>query len=358
MQQVLYCFFELLKSSLTGKNIKIPKLKDEEWNELFELSMKQSVAGLIADALQSQPKELAPYKPTLFKFIAIQNKIKNRNELVSHRTKEISLYFTSQGFKNCILKGQSVARLYPNPNSRCPGDIDLWVSGSPNEIIDFIRNRYDNIEYPTYLHIGIKAFDDVEVEVHFRPSRSFNPWINLKLQRFFRKNAEEQFNNSPVQGFNSPTIKFDAIYSLSHIFRHFIYNGIGIRQIVDYFFILRSLPVGDRKWVIENLSTLKMIRFFKATEWVLQKVLDLENEYLLCTPDEEFGRAIINEIIKTGNFGKYDKRMKISSHMRRFNARLSRQYQLVKYCPNEVLWMPIYYIKDFFNIHLSSFKRH
>ena len=84
-----------------------------------------------------------------------------------------------------ILKGQGVATLYDAPLHRLSGDIDIWVSGTKEEILDHVR-KYKEPDEVEYHHVDFNILDNVEIEVHFFPTFSFNPVANLRVKRWIR----------------------------------------------------------------------------------------------------------------------------------------------------------------------------
>ena len=68
---------------------------------------------------------------------------------------------------------------------------------------------------------------------------------NARLQRWFGRNADMQCSNvvSLPDGAGEiavPTTSFNVIYQLSHLYHHFFDEGIGMRQIIDYFLVVND----------------------------------------------------------------------------------------------------------------------
>ena len=139
------------------------------------------------------------------------------------------------------MKGQGNTLLYPNPYSRIPGDIDIWVEGGDKRVISFVRSISPH-EKACYHHIEFPSYKGVEVEVHYRPSFLLCFWHNRKLQKYYERVKEEQFSHRVMlaeQGeIAIPTVEFNLIFQLTHIFSHLMNEGIGLRQLVDYYYVL------------------------------------------------------------------------------------------------------------------------
>ena len=131
--------------------------------------------------------------------------------------------------------------MYPNPYSRTPGDIDIWVEGEDKRVISFVRSISPH-EKACYHHIEFPSYKGVEVEVHYRPSFLLCFWHNRKLQKYYERVKEQQFSHRVMLGEQGeiaiPTAEFNLIFQLTHIYSHLMNEGIGLRQLVDYYYVL------------------------------------------------------------------------------------------------------------------------
>lgn len=338
-------FKKLLLTSVGADKSKLV-FTEKEWLYCLEEAQKQSIAGVLFPVVKDNllDENGGRIEPLFNEWLGliVQTDCLNRN--LNEKAKSLTRIFKSWDFQTCILKGQGVATLYPEPSLRQSGDIDIWVRGKQNDIIKRLREQFIGITNIDYVHSGITIFNDVNVEVHFRPSWLYNPFTNRKLQRFFKCQAEEQFGNKDEKlGFAHPTIAFNLVYSLIHINRHIFEEGIGLRQILDYYYILKHSNKQERDDAFQTLQSLHLRRFVSAVMFVLQETFGLDGEYLLCQPDIKEGQFLLDEIMRGGNFGQYDDRNKwfdVNQRFMRglFNAKRNLRY-LVHY-PNEVLWIP------------------
>ena len=239
-------FFELIQISLGNKEgvEKIPS--ESEWKRLFDLACKQSLASILLiglDKVLSQPGVAKP--KLLFEWIGIQQVSETQNKLQNKRCQELCEIFKSAGFRSTVLKGQGTALYYDKPEYRQCGDIDIWVSKDGrwladdvrSEVLQLVKEKGYHIGHVDIKHSDIDFFGDVPVEVHFLPSWMYCPSTNKRLQRFFKEKAERQFANVDEKlGFAHTTIDFDLVYSMVHIYRHIFSEGIGLRQLVDYYY--------------------------------------------------------------------------------------------------------------------------
>ena len=126
--------------------------------------------------------------------IAHAIQLEQRNELINLRAQQLTKFFKDGGFRTCVLKGQGIALLYPNPKRMLCGDIDLWVEGKRDDVVNYMRSKGVKVYDVHLVHATAEFFKDVPVEIHFRPSWMYNPFLDGKLQAFFASQASEQFS--------------------------------------------------------------------------------------------------------------------------------------------------------------------
>ena len=340
-------FFELIQVSL-GKRQSLSRIPSgEEWQLMFAMADIQAVAGiafLALERLASQGQK--PPTDILLEWIGISEQIKHENQLVNKRCKDIEGILSSNGFKCCVLKGQGTALYYQNSQYRQSGDIDVWVKGDREEILNFARKNGYHIGHIDIKHSDIDFFEDVPVEVHFIPSWMFSPFKNKRLQKFFTEQADNQFRNKDVEaGFTHTTIEFDLVYSLVHIYRHVFEEGVGLRQLLDYYHILIHSDLQQREDALIVLKSLGMSSFVGGVMYVLQKCFMLDTDLVLCEVNEQHGEFLLSEILISGNFGHYDTRYGFHGKEERFRNGLiamKRDMRYLCYYPSEVMWMPFW----------------
>ena len=400
-------FFQLLRLAIGSSEV-IPHIEKEEWRDIYEMARKQSLLGVIFDGVQKM-SDVAKLKgesmemdvDLLMTWMGKSKQIEKRNHQLDEAVVKVSAWFQKKCFRTCILKGQGNALMYPHPAHRTPGDIDLWVSGKPSDVIRFVHSIAPD-EKASYHHIDFPAFNGIPVEVHYRPCYLQNPLHNHRLQRFFEKYAEEQFSNEVALGDGKiaiPTASFNAVYQLVHIYNHLFQEGIGLRQIVDYYFVidkwhtdltdstdisrrmdnryhtdLVSPSVADLQFTDSELNSKKQYavrkaksvesvrsvcekelkclglwKFAGAVMYVLHEALGLSEEKIIAPIDEKRGRMLLEEILAGGNFGQHDGRYGFGHGAIGHNLqRLCRDGRLVKYYPAEALSEPIFRMWHFF----------
>ena len=235
-------FIDFLRFCI-GSVKEIPgSLKEADWQELYAIAKKQCLVGILFDGIKKLPAEhVGMKKDLLLQWMAESQMLENANVRLNDAAIQVSEWFRKKGFRTCILKGQGNALMYPNPYSRTPGDIDIWVEGGDKRVISFVRSISPH-EKACYHHIEFPSYKGIEVEVHYRPSFLLCFWHNRKLQKYYERVKEEQFSHRVMLGEQGeiaiPTAEFNLIFQLTHIYAHLMNEGIGLRQLLDYYYVL------------------------------------------------------------------------------------------------------------------------
>ena len=368
MKKQLQIFFDFLRFCI-GSAKDIPdSLKEADWKELYRIAQKQCLVGILFDGILRLPSsDVGISRDLLLQWMAESQMLEKANVRLNDAAIQVSEWFRKKGFRTCILKGQGNALMYPNPYSRTPGDIDIWVEGGDKRVISFVRSISPH-EKACYHHIEFPSYKGVEVEVHYRPSFLQCFWHNRKLQKYYERVKEKQFSHRVMLGEQGeiaiPTAEFNLIFQLTHIFSHLMNEGIGLRQLLDYYFVLvkwhtdltnltdsnKSLPQmtqinTDLDTLRHELKYLGLWKFAQAVMYVLHEVFGLSEDRMIAPMDEREGRFLLDEIMRGGNFGQYDDRMgsKIGeSKIHRYFRMNLRNLRFVKYYPTEALSEPLF----------------
>ena len=242
MKKQLQIFFDFLRFCIDSAKEIPDSLKETDWKEIYAIAQKQCLVGVLFDGIRKLPAEyVGMKKELLLQWMAESQMLEKTNVRLNDAAIQVSEWFRKKGFRTCILKGQGNALMYPNPNSRTPGDIDIWVEGGDKRVISFVRSISPH-EKACYHHIEFPSYKGVEVEVHYRPSFLLCFWHNRKLQKYYERVKEEQFSHRVMLGEQGeiaiPMVEFNLIFQLTHIFSHLMNEGIGLRQLVDYYYVL------------------------------------------------------------------------------------------------------------------------
>lgn len=360
-------FFDFLRFCI-GSAKEIPgSLKEVDWKKIYAIAKKQALLGVLFHGIRRLPKELAPEQKLLMQWMVMAEMIRKQNIRQFQDSAKVCMNFENKGFANCILKGQGYALLYPDPYMRTPGDIDIYLAGGRKRVMQYINKVCPN-QVMRYHHVDFPVMKTA-IEVHFTPSYMFFPIHNSRMQKWFKEVMGEQCNHrvSLPDGYGEihvPQVSFNVIYILSHLHRHIFTEGIGLRQLLDYYFVLlkwhtdltnltdsnKSLPQmtqinTDLDTLRHELKYLGLWKFAQAVMFVMKEVFGLSEDRMIVPMDEREGRFLLDEIMRGGNFGQYDTRLGSKENegkLHRYLRMSLRNLRFVKHYPTEALSEPLF----------------
>lgn len=341
-------FFELIQVAVGNRQQLSEAFSEEEWEAVFTMSKEQALRGVVFQGVNRLPAEQQVPRKLKLKWIVVVEKTAKRNEEVNKVAVNVSKQFTKAGIPNCILKGQGNALMYPHPNTRTSGDIDIWLMAHPDKIIRMVKKVLPKAK-ACYHHIDFKSIGGVPLELHYRPQFLNNLVYNARLQQWFSEKAEEQSKHlvdlpDGSGKISVPTNAFNRIFQMSHISKHVIDEGIGLRQLMDYYYLLQQGFTEEERqeeeWLLRHFGLYSVAA---AVMYVLQEVFGLKPEQMIVPVDERRGKFLLEEIMQAGNFGHFDKRVSHDGGQLQHNTnRLKRDLRLLRYFPSECLWEPVF----------------
>ena len=400
--------FELIQVAVGNQSALSSVPSQDEWQQLYGLLSKHTLLGIGYVAIQKLPREQWPPKMLVLKWTSVATAISHQNKTLNEECKSLCEEFRHDGVASVVIKGQSNIENYPEELQwyRTPGDIDLWCQARNGVEIgemvngEVVKSEFHGIagviEYckqyercrgrdipwhrVLYYHCELKSDNGIAIEPHYRISYLHSPVRNHRLQKWFKNHFDVCLKNNCQLGFPMLTSSVNVVYQLVHLYRHVFEGGIGLRQLMDYYFALRvwhndvmeckdlqtqgmwseglGTPVMSAQEVMAVLRSFGMGKFAAAVMYVLHEVFEneecrMKNEewpaelepWMICEPNEKEGRKLLEEIMKGGNFGQYDERgkeFKNGGMIKHGLWKLKRVMRLVRSYPEEALWEPVF----------------
>ena len=394
-EKIYYKFIQFALGTYEGKEfLDGSALQGFDWQRFYAFAKKQTLAGIVMDGISRLPKEVAPKLGLLRNWFIMSQNIRRQNMMMNVATAEIYNKVKAAGYDCCILKGQANAAMYADPAARTPGDVDMWVDASREEIRQLaqtLAKENGRIDEESYNHIALTT-NDISVELHYTPGFMANFTYNRRLQQWFRDSIAEQCRNMIVLPDEAgevaaPTAAFNAVYQLYHLYHHYFYEGVGLRQVVDYYYVMWNVECEMKNSSLDNsssqakprttqhstfniqhsLTRLGLWHFAGAMMYVLHEVLGLPEEKMIAPMDKKRGEMLLNDILCGGNFGHHDERHAWGRDTYDGNGfkhgalghnllRLHRDLRLLRYYPSEALSEPIFRLWHYYwrwKIHQS-----
>ena len=365
MTDIFFRFVQFALGTYEGKEfLDGSALRGFNWSAFCEFAKKQTLMGVVFDGVQRLKKDVAPPLPLLMSWFGVSQKIGQRNNVLNEATVAIYRKVVAAGYPCCILKGQGNAVLYPNPSARTPGDVDVWVDASREEIRSLAHmlaeGNNGHVDDESLNHIGLTV-NGITVELHSTPGFMASFVYNRRLQRWLRQNVGAQCRNMVALPDGAgevavPTGAFNAVYQLYHLYHHYFYEGVGLRQVVDYYFVLvknEERRVKNSIALERELKHLGLWTFAGAMMYVLHRVMGLSEDKMIAPMDSKRGQMLLDDILHGGNFGHYDQRHawgRDSFDDKGFKhgalghnlLRLHRDARLLRFYPAEALSEPVF----------------
>lgn len=356
MQQSVAILFQLLRAALHPEHPEAPQWQGSvDWAAVYRLATEQGVTAIAWDGLTRMRDEgMLSSEMDLPRTLKLQwamqvEQIEKRNLKADQAVAKVFGILKRDGFQALLLKGQGLSRLYPSPSKRISGDIDVWVFAERKVIIDYVRQERPSCR-PVYHHVDAAVGGEHSVEVHFSPTWMYGFVTNRRLKRFFSETADVQFKPSQSvciagESIPIPTATFNSVYILIHLYRHLFDEGIGVRQLLDYYYVLNHRSEIESVTCALWIKRLRLTRFAGAIAYVLNQWLDMPKDWLPIEPNETLGRPLMAEILASGNLGKFGLGISVArqpNRMKRAWMKLRRNMTFVYAYPSEVLAAPFF----------------
>lgn len=349
---------ELIRSAISGDLCSFPsEPKPEEWNALFELSKKQTVAGICFSAikdLKASGNGTTNLNRILYvSWLALSANIQKE---YNHHCKVIGTVddcLSHDGIPHYFMKGLSCGARYRHPEMRQCGDIDFVVSGKDYDRTMRSLSKIGKIDADLlHEHHGEAIVDGVVLEPHYK-MHSFENSANDRYMDFLQSwlfDNKEHRTASIGECSSIPVmpLTLESVFLLGHMVYHVYEEGLGLRQVVDYaMFLNKSYADIDKELHEEWLQKMNMKRAHKIFVRICEKYLGVSTEicgYSYSTAELKFADELMEDIMRVGNFGRAEYEFDHSSAKGALNNYLwiTRRAMRLRYlCPSEAWAWPV-----------------
>lgn len=322
-------------------------LEKKGWEYFYEYVKNQSIAGWMWDEIQiDESLSIQMPKSILKSWYTLVCKIEEKNKMIDGLCQAVIKRFEQDNIGGIIIKGQSLCHYYEHPEHRSPGDIDIWLApgiytkeGIPqslkkrrDELIKYVRFIMPETDI-CYHHAEFKQINGISIETHFTPTWLNSPVANSILQKYFSRQIINTFDKNSTTKPDSETT-FNIIFLMLHTYRHLFQEGISMKQLLDYFYVLKNATEEDKNKAWEIIKILDLNRFATALMYVMQKLFNLKEAEMFCKPNVSEGEFLLKEINEKDSFANFNKR----NHLLNFIKRTSRASALFLHYPSEAFW--------------------
>jgi len=273
-------FLRLLRAGLWERSVYLPKLPDEaSTGRLLEMGRNQAVVGLLLRSVTHLPKDQVPPSSIRMQLLAESDEIERQNLQINLVERETRAFFEEHGLHPIVQKGSQAAKHYAMPLLRQSGDIDFYLPG------ESFRQACALVPDGSLSPDGSFVFLRKGVVVELHPH-----YFDLHL-------PESQL--PPV-----PSACAELLLYSSHILKHALGAGIGIKQLCDMARALAGMEGSYDKQELEDaFRKAGLLRWHRMLCSLLVDQLDLNPKY--CLPSFKPCRySTLERIIREGgNFG-------------------------------------------------------
>lgn len=284
---------------------------DFDWEELLRLADAHAVSAVLCDIFLEY-KGIPEYIVQRIQKSAQVTVLSNYRLLFL--TKYLTEYLMEHGILAVTLKGASTASLYPVPEYRKSGDVDLLIAVQADCVraAELLQQAgFHMEEYQSALHhIEMRSMDGVSVELH---SLLAEPFENQRINRYLESLLPE-YQTHLVENMSwgvrlyEPCEAYHAFYLLLHMLQHFLREGFGLKNLCDWvLFWNREIDEAQKRRfakLVEESGTGKFARVLTA---VCVRYLGLEKgrvAFLMTEPvREDMALSFLQEVLEAGEFG-------------------------------------------------------
>ena len=353
-------FFELIRVAIGTQERPTRLPLEDEWGKLYAMAQKQSLLGICFNGIQTLGADsndgfarIGMSEDLYFNWMGVAAQINMTNETVNKQCADLQKRLSADGLRSSILKGQGVAALYSEKlrSLRQSGDIDIYVDCGREKAIEYARSIQGDVDWD-YKHLHLKVFDDTEVEMHYVPEVMFNLFKNRTLRNWATTEEVRQsiFSENGI-GMVSPSAEFNLIFLLVHMCHHIMSEGCGLRQFMDYYFLLKSVDVEEyRADTCETIDRLGLRKLAGGVMWVLREAFGMDESSLLLPVNEKAGRFLLADALRGGNFGKHDKSRRWGHSLypiKLFCDWFTRDLHILLNVSSDAMWYPVWVVYHF-----------
>jgi hypothetical protein len=237
---------ELTKAALHGST---PDEKlftgagEADWNALFDLCVAQGVMSLSFEGAMRLPKDLQPPRTLKLSWIAGVEAVKKKYRHSRETAEALAGCFRENNIRMMVFKGLALSRLYPVPESREFGDMDIYLCGKAVEGDALLKRISDKKHVSSGKDVSF-SYRKVLIENHhtflyhgiykkFHKGGMLEDRLKLILAEAGILEEISNFTNGQEeQILLFPPPEFDALHTTLHTLSHLV-SGIVVRHLCD-----------------------------------------------------------------------------------------------------------------------------
>lgn len=269
--------YRLIIAGAFNNKQKIEPMTNWKWKKIYDISVSQSIYGIVYDGLclyMNDGSLVLPDKQ-MVKWKESVGELERIGENMNGNISELFSQLMRLQLRPILLRGQSLAEIYPNHLHRKCSTIKIYFAYEPQaEKADSWAREHGSKLDDSEQNVLTYMFDNVKIENHHQMGQMMNRRHNKQLQRII--NGEIRCCDSSYTYINNVKIEtipptLNLLMIITDIAHRIINEGIRLKRIVDLGLFLRQN--GDK------------VDFVKLQLWIerlkMQRMANLEGLMLI-----------------------------------------------------------------------------
>lgn len=296
-------FFELLQVSAGQKDCLDYGPSYQQWQELYRMAREHELTGVCYRGVERLfDYGLRAPQDLIIDWMADAEAIKSSHAQLKKRSQKLQEKLLERGIRSSILRGQGGSAFYREELQELyqTDGLDVLLDCSKERAVKFVRLTGQTHVLPAYCRLPLAVWDQVDVMLYYKLGIVRNRLKTRRLRKFFKQNRELLFAREGE--LTLPTVTMSVFCVLLYTMQRFLYEGMSMRQVFDYYFVLQKAeghfePFKNDVTIGQVLKECGMQRFAQGLMWVLQETMDLSQAYMPCEPLEQEGKFLLQEIM-------------------------------------------------------------
>ena len=295
MQKLL---FELLQVATGQLDCLSKGPSPEEWNDIYQTARQHGLAGVSYIGVEHLfeyglrvPQDLS------LDWMADAEMIRERQELIDKRCQKLMEKLEERKIRSSVMNGLGMRQNGGSDlqQSLQAETIDIFVDCNIDRALKFVSQTGQQDIVCGYSEIPLTVWADTPVYLHYRLMLARNPLTNRKIQKWASRNKDMMFQHD--EAVTVPSLLMNAVCMLQDLQQRFFKGEAMLRHFLEYYFVITQLK--DLSAVFKNgdsietaLREMGLERFAGGVMWILQEMMALDRQHMLCAPKEHEGRCM------------------------------------------------------------------
>lgn len=284
---ILLC--KLINATLCGKPLEPAGATEEDWEQCFETARQQDVLAMTFPAMAALPKEQRPGFLLWSKWMAFAQNAADQSHHKLELVKRMGAWLADEGLATLVVKGFSVAALYPQPKLREFCDIDIYSGTDYTAVNNCFAKHGLTIGKADGHHVHV-IIDAISVEHHFSFGNSRIKEDMYGMEATLQQLAGIDRKPTAIAGICFPNAAFTTLYVGWHAYKHFLHEKIELRHVVDWALAVKQLDEADARKVHHAKEGTAWSRFADTLTAISLHRLRLPKEWFPQTEQEAAAR--------------------------------------------------------------------